>query len=78
MHEEEAETWKVHKLDHRDKCEFMGRPYGCEVDVLAEVTFSRAEYKKVFGMVEEDRCLIEGCCKHFVFYLLGVRSVSEI
>ena len=45
---------------------------------LHEVKFSRAEYKKVCGMVEEDKCLIEGCCKHFVFNLLGVRSVSEI
>jgi len=56
----------------------MGRSYGCEIDVLAEVKFSRADYKKVCVIVEEDRCLIEGCCKHFVFYLLGVRSVSEI
>jgi len=52
--EEEAETWKVHKLDQRGMCEFMGR---CEVDVLAEVKFSKAEDKKGCGMVEEDRCL---------------------
>ena len=53
----------------------MRWPYRCEVEVLAEVKFSRAEDKKGCGMVEEDRCVIEGSCKHF---FIGVRSVSNI
>ena len=38
----------------------MRWPYRCEVEVLAEVKLSRAEDKKGCGMVEEDRCVIEG------------------
>ena len=58
--------WKVIKNGSEIICEFMGWPYGCEVEVLSEVKFSRAEDKKGCGMVEEDRCVIEGSCKHFL------------